>query len=195
MAKPEEAPSRGEEARRRICAAVVASLDQSGYAETTIGLVQARAGVSRGALTHHFPTKQALMAETARRLLDAAARPLRNREAAAVETLLRTSWSAIVNTPEGRAMVEILVACRTDAALDAALQDALRAWDREVSGEIEALYAGAEGDGDAALLWSVARAFIRGLLIHERFVENPATLKAMMERFSAMIGRELTLRG
>ena len=32
-----------------------------GYATTTVGAVQARAGVARGTLLHHFPTRSALM--------------------------------------------------------------------------------------------------------------------------------------
>ncbi|MEM7523578.1 MAG: TetR/AcrR family transcriptional regulator, partial [Pseudomonadota bacterium] len=181
MTEPETAPrdAKAEETRRRICAAVVACLDDSGYAETSIGRVQARAGVSRGALTHHFPTKQALMAETAMRLLAVAVSPLRNRGTAPVDQLLTSTWKTIVNTAEGRAFVEILVACRTDSALDAVVAEALRQWDEDVSQAVERAYRG-EADGDAALLWSICRAFIRGLLIHERFVRDPERLSAMM---------------
>lgn len=190
MAEP-----RGEDMRRRICAAVVACLDEQGYAETSIGRVQARAGVSRGALTHHFPSKQALMAETATRLLDAATIPLKQRTAQKADEMLMRSWERIVNTPEGRAFVEILFACRTDPALNAALEGKLFEWDAQVSREIDALYVGAGPEADdAALLWSMARAFIRGLLIHERFVRDPAHLRRMMKRFAGMIGGEMRLR-
>ncbi|MEL6794909.1 MAG: helix-turn-helix domain-containing protein, partial [Pseudomonadota bacterium] len=96
---------RGEDMQRRICAAVVTCLDEVGYAETSIGRVQARAEVSRGALTHHFPTKQALMAETATRLLDAATAPLTKRAPQPVDEMLAQSWERIVNRAEGRAFV------------------------------------------------------------------------------------------
>lgn len=186
---------RGAEMRRRICAAVVACLDEFGYAETSIGRVQARAGVSRGALTHHFPTKQALMAETALRLLDAASSPLRSRAPEPVDRMLAESWDRIVNRPEGRAFVEILFACRTDAALNEALEHKLHEWDAEISRQIDALYRGAGPEADdAALLWSIARAFIRGLLIHERFVRDPAHLSRMMLRFAGMLAREMRPR-
>lgn len=186
---------RGAGTRARICAAVVACLDEVGYAETSIGRVQSRANVSRGALTHHFPTKQALMAETALRLLDAASRPLRDRAPEPVDSMLAESWDRIVNRPEGRAFVEILFACRTDTALKEALEGKLHDWDTGISRKIDALYrgAGAEAD-DAALLWSIARAFIRGLLIHERFVRDPAHLSRMMQRFAGMLAREMRPR-
>ncbi|MEL7462684.1 MAG: helix-turn-helix domain-containing protein [Pseudomonadota bacterium] len=186
---------RGEDMQRRICAAVVACLDEVGYAETSIGRVQARAEVSRGALTHHFPTKQALMAETATRLLDAATVPLKSRAPQPPDEMLAQSWERIVNRAEGRAFVEILFACRTDADLNAALEAKLFGWDEEVNAAINAAYqgAGAEAD-DAALLWSITRAFIRGLLIHERFVSDPEHLRRMLRRFGGLLAQEMRLR-
>ena len=74
---PDAPSSKAEAARARIIAAMIRRLDAAGYAGASIGQVQVDAGVSRGALTHHFPTKQALTAATARRLLDAALRPHR----------------------------------------------------------------------------------------------------------------------
>lgn len=192
MCKP---VTKAEEMKRRICAAVVACLDEVGYAETSIGAVQTRAGISRGALTHHFPTKQALMAETATRLLSNATRPLRKAEPQPITTLLRASWETIVDTTEGRAFLEILVACRTDKALNDELSDNLTAWDKAVSADMNAAYRGSGPEADdAALLWSIARAFIRGLLIHSRFVDDRAMLTRMMARFADILGTHLTPR-
>ena len=187
--------TRAEDTRKRICAAVVACLDEVGYAETSIGRVQARAEVSRGALTHHFPTKQALMAETATRLLDAATVPLKSRAPQPPDEMLAQSWERIVNRAEGRAFVEILFACRTDTDLNAALEAKLFAWDEEVSDAIDEVYVGeAPETDDAALLWSITRAFIRGLLIHERFVRDPAHLQRMLKRFGGILAQEMHLR-
>jgi AcrR family transcriptional regulator len=46
--------------RRRLLDAAVASLDQVGWTATSVALVAGRAGVSRGAAQHHFPTREAL---------------------------------------------------------------------------------------------------------------------------------------
>src|SRR4030081_2685364 len=53
-----------EATRRRILDAAVASLIRQGTAATTTVAVQERAGVSRGALLHHFPTHAQLLAAT-----------------------------------------------------------------------------------------------------------------------------------
>lgn len=46
--------------RRRLLDATVDSLAQVGWTATSVALVAARAGVSRGAAQHHFPTREAL---------------------------------------------------------------------------------------------------------------------------------------
>jgi len=51
--------------RERLVLAAVACLAEQGYAATTTQLVTDRAGVSRGAILHHFPTKADLMVAVA----------------------------------------------------------------------------------------------------------------------------------
>lgn len=192
---------KAEAMKRRICAAVVSCLDELGYAETSINRIQERAGVSRGALTHHFPTKQALVAETAMRMLHAAMRPMhsdRNSSSTAVlpaAKLLTSSWNDIVNTAEGRAFVEVIVACRTDRELYNVLANDLQQWDAESAAAISTRYRGSQNDDDdAALLWSISRTFFRGLLTHERFVSDPAYLARMMDRFAGIMDAHMIAR-
>ena len=46
--------------RRRLLDAAVASLAQVGWTATSVAMVAGRAGVSRGAAQHHFPTRESL---------------------------------------------------------------------------------------------------------------------------------------
>ncbi|MEO9237295.1 MAG: helix-turn-helix domain-containing protein, partial [Jatrophihabitantaceae bacterium] len=46
--------------RRRLLEATVSSLAQLGWTATSVAIVAARAGVSRGAAQHHFPTRESL---------------------------------------------------------------------------------------------------------------------------------------
>jgi len=46
--------------RRRLLDAAVASLAQVGWTATSVALVAGRAGVSRGAAQHYFPTRESL---------------------------------------------------------------------------------------------------------------------------------------
>jgi len=59
---PQQARSRLT--RRRLLDAAVASLSEVGWAGTTVAVVAARAGVSRGASQHHFATRESLFTAT-----------------------------------------------------------------------------------------------------------------------------------
>jgi len=62
-APPRENPpaGRGAATRERLLRATVASLVEQGYAATSTEEVRRRAGVSRGALLHHFPSRADLL--------------------------------------------------------------------------------------------------------------------------------------
>jgi AcrR family transcriptional regulator len=122
---------RSAETRWSINAATIRSLVEEGYASTTTSAVCSRAGVSRGALTHHFASKQEMMisavahlSEVRERELSASARRLvddSGRTRAVIE-LLWTSFSSDLFY----ASLELWNAARTDAALHEVLYEAER---------------------------------------------------------------------
>ena len=61
---------RGRIAKDAILAAAMDCLLEDGYAATTTLRVQQRAGVSRGKLLHHFPSKRVLIASAVKRLME-----------------------------------------------------------------------------------------------------------------------------
>lgn len=175
--------------RDRICDAAVQCLDQFGYAETTLSRVQEAAGVSRGALMHHFQGRHEIIAATAERLLDLSLRPImtrqRERRNLTLRSVLLDSWDRVVNTSGGRAMLEILVACRTDATLQSRLSGSLQDWDAKSREAITEVFrgTGAEPD-DAEVLWSICRTFVRGLIVHQQFATSPEYTRRMVARFA-----------
>ncbi|KUJ76256.1 hypothetical protein AVO45_13180 [Ruegeria marisrubri] len=184
--------------KAKVIRAAITCLDKLGYAETSFAKIQARAGVSRGAITHHFPTKQALVAATAMELLSNALGPVERRlgapagEPAPVHELIMKAWGKVVNSPGGRAMVEILVACRTDPDLYDLLKDQLHDWDRQSRAAIATSYAGTGPEpDDAELLWSMTRNFLRGLVLHDKFVSDPEYIARMVDRFARMMETQL----
>lgn len=52
---------RSRATRRRLLEATIDCLAESGWTATTMGVVAERAGVSRGATQHHFPTREDLI--------------------------------------------------------------------------------------------------------------------------------------
>jgi AcrR family transcriptional regulator len=117
---------RSAETRARLLDATVESLIDVGYSRTTTTAVCARAGLSRGAQLHHFPTKSELVIAALAHLaarrheeLRAEARHLavRDDRIAAVLDLVWRSFSG----PLFYAALELWVAARTDPELHESL--------------------------------------------------------------------------
>jgi AcrR family transcriptional regulator len=110
--------------RSRVLDATVDSLVEDGYAATTISRIQERAGVARGTLLHHFPTRAALLVAVVE---DIAARRLDVLDGQA-ELGPSGDWHEAIDliwrdlqSPSFLAALELWVAARTDPDLRAAL--------------------------------------------------------------------------
>ena len=125
--------------RARLLEATVELLVERGFAGTSTTLVSERAGVSRGAQLHHFPTKNDLVVAAVEHLTE-----LRGAElAAAVSRLPRGKrrTRAVLEmlgehfcSPVFSAALELWVAARTDEALFAAVAPLERRVGRETPG-------------------------------------------------------------
>ncbi len=190
--------------RARICLAVIECLDAVGYCDTSINLVQGRAGVSRGALTYHFPTKEDMIVAVVDRLLDPdpdagdaglhphIARIAGRRDGPADFAHL---WAKVVNTREGRALFEILVATRTDKALKNRVRPQLERYNSEINRSIGALFSADHAAIDElATLWTMCRALMHGLHVQNLFDRDPQVANRVVQRFSELIAPLMTLR-
>ena len=112
--------------RARLLDATVASLIEVGYAATTTTEVCARAGLSRGAQLHHFPTRADLVvhavAHLAKRRADEVRLDLRQPAGAPdrLSLALDAVWASF-SGPLFYAALELWVAARSDAPLRATL--------------------------------------------------------------------------
>lgn len=113
--------------RARLLDATVECLVERGFSGTSTTLVSERAGVSRGAQLHHFPTKNALVVAAVEHLtevrgaeLEAAARrlPRGDHRTRAVVRMLGDHFSSSVFN----AALELWVAARSDPTLMAAVE-------------------------------------------------------------------------
>ncbi len=131
MPSTSAAPRRTQEeraatTRARILDATVDCLVEEGYSATTTTAVQQRAGVSRGALMHHFPSKQELLIDAVAHLTVQRGVWLGQQAAALGTGTDRTAagiallWQAMTG-PLFAAAIELWVAARTDEDLRDAL--------------------------------------------------------------------------
>ena len=123
---PRKEQVRSLETRRRLLDATIGCLAETGYAGLTTAGVAKRAGLSRGAQLHHFPTKQALVRAAIESLDRRRAAEFQSRVeslpgsedliGAAVETL----WHVALG-PLAYAELALLTGARTDPELCAVL--------------------------------------------------------------------------
>lgn len=119
---------RSDSMRKRLLSATLESLAEEGYAGSTLSSIVRRAGVSRGAQVHHYPSKDALILDAAGYLMRRAYRVLGEvlldiaNEDDRLQALLDAAWKEIFDTRMFSAFFELLVASQRDAGLAKALR-------------------------------------------------------------------------
>ena len=117
---------RGRVTRQRLIDATIETLTERGYAATSMPELCKRAGLSRGAQLHHFPTKALLLAAAVEELMQRHQGALRDLllklpEDARVDAFVDELWR-IYSGPTFYAFLELAVAARSDNELRAPLQ-------------------------------------------------------------------------
>ena len=185
--------AKSERARAAICDATIAALAEVGYAETSLNRVASMADFSKGAVQHHFPTKEDLIAATLDTLL---LRTVQSRiaEPKSVEDALLEAWQRFINTPAYRALMEVLNAARTDAALRQRISSDLVDWGKKLDQQSLARYQSVSGNAeDVVMLLNMTRSFMRGLLIQEQYGVTAATTLNYVRKWIEMIAPLLKL--
>lgn len=166
--------SQGErraETQEALLAATIDCLIDLGYARTTTREVARRAGVSRGAQTHHYPTKDDLVVAAVEHLFEVEGRrfvarfralPPRRRTADEGIALL---WE-IVSGPTYPAVLEVVVAGRTDPSLQVVVHGVSTKLEATVVGLLQRLFPDV-GDRDrlARTLADLVFALVQGAAV------------------------------
>lgn len=110
---------RSAETRKRLLDAAIESLTEDGFAGASVERIVARAGVTRGALNHHFAGKNDVIVSAMREITDRFAARLdeafraRGDRHDPYDRVVRVLWEIIYSTPTFVARVEILLGART----------------------------------------------------------------------------------
>ncbi|GAA3532918.1 TetR family transcriptional regulator [Amycolatopsis ultiminotia] len=117
---------RSRTTRRRLIEAAVDCLGERGWHGVTVAVIAERAGVSRGAAQHHFPTREALVAAAVELLGEAQLDELRARAdglpggASRIERVVEMVLN-LYTGPMFRAALQLWVVASTDEQLRAVL--------------------------------------------------------------------------
>ena len=193
-AAPGKQQAKSLRARDLICDATIDLLVRKGYSDTSLNQVAATAGFSKGALQHHYPSKEDLIAATLNKLLARPFQPGRGKPVS-VDAALLQAWNKYINTPAYRALLEILNAARTDELLQARISTELFDWGRALDAQSLAQYAAVSGnDEEVVMLLNMTRSFLRGLLIQERYGSDGVKHLDSVKKWIALVAPLLTLR-
>lgn len=136
-----------ERTRELLLRATVECLVEFGYAGTTTQRVQERAGLSRGALLHHFGSKADLFVAAIQFIAARQVEEIRSITSGVGDQGLAAvvaAFRAAMSGPEFLAGLELWMSARTDPSLHAALFTA----ERELGVELRAVFQRVAGDDE-----------------------------------------------
>jgi AcrR family transcriptional regulator len=174
--------------RKRLIEAAIECLTKLGYGATTFQVVTDKAGASRGAILHHFPTKVDLMIAVAEYAAGKqnrqVARLLANTEPGMDRFLDITmaTWDAM-QRPPAIALLEIMMGSRSDPELGArfpAVIEALEKYQREGVWE-QAQNVGITDRGQIEAMTWLHNAAMRGLAMELMFTRDTGKASQAMK--------------
>lgn len=178
--------------RARLCDAATRRLAASGYHRTSIQQVVEEAGASPGALLHHFPSKEDLIAATAAHLLRRSVKwfarakaDLGSRQGFAA--VIRRSWKEQFQSPEYAALLEILVAARTEPTLSARLEPLLEAWRADVEAELIDLLPTDMKRRQLDAVLTISRCLMTGLVVQDSLARDPTSMERSIDAWLELV--------
>lgn len=181
---------RTAETRTALFEAAVRAISRLGYSRASNAEIADEAGVSRGAITHHFATRAAFIAEVVRWVFEqeVVAYQELQREwdtGSRVSDWPRISWE-VLSRPSGIAVLEIFVASRSDPELAALIKPVQTAIEQlAATAFLERL--GAKKHDTAAIrlvVWAM-----RGLSLGREFVDDPDQITDAVDLLASLLER------
>ena len=114
---------RSTETKKRLLEATIDCLNELGFNKTGTVEIARRAGVSRGALVHHFPSKHDLIVATAEYHWNRIAKEVRNLAMTmhggqlSLDAFIDGIWNKVFLIRGSSATIEMIIAARTDSKL------------------------------------------------------------------------------
>ena len=184
---------RSAETRIKLIEAAITCLNATGYSATTVSTVAEAAGVSRGAMTHQFPAKTDLMLAVVEHVFEEDSRLYAEHIANSdpkqfLLDLPETMWG-VISRPAGIAVIEIMMASRSDVGLATRLRDLQSRIDiraHKWSGD-RMRAAGFEPHPDGEAIHEVFVAAVRGLAIEATFMDNRESVRRSIAVLSAVL--------
>ncbi len=186
--------ARGAQTRADLRAATEILIVEVGLEAVTGKAVAERAGISRGAMLHHYPTRDDLVIDTARHfwqrakeVVDGQANDL-SAGRTDVETFIRLLYRNVFRANALMTMLDFMVCGRTDTPVGIAVRDILtdlfRAY--EALG-IKALSRSGVPPQTARVTITLIMSTLRGLRIHNNIAPDDDKVEAVLDMLTAAV--------
>lgn len=189
---------RSSQARQRLCESAANLLAEIGYERLTTALIAQRAEVSKGALAHHFPSKDDLLVATFKFMLNRW--QVRREEfllhhgpSATTDALMLYLWRDVFGRTDYVASIEIMLAARHYPELRIRLQAELSTWtglrDKMLMEALPLDVSSAE----LPTFLQLNFCFFRGLALF-RILEDESQIEGILKMWTAMSNEFLNQR-
>lgn len=198
--RPHRATSRRPQAERslatrnRACEATLAGLAEVGHERISTTLIAQKAKISRGALTHQFPTRQGLFVAALRHLhedwerISPVGYPRQDRGVSLAE-LTMPLWESMFSDTRYIAAIELMLAARQDNDLGRMLRVEMSRWLKIRDRSLLHLL-GHEEDDEAAKLWlHLTLSVLRGIAVHRSFDQDDTLAPQLVRLWVKMLSR------
>lgn len=177
--RPRTQAERSAETRDKLISVTLDLLGRDGLRATTTSAVTEAAGVSRGALLHHFPTKEDLLKEALRVMLRRETDSIRamaqdiERGALDPDGFLDALWAKF-SGPLFMVTLEYVTAARTDPAIRAALTPVAYEFNVTLDEIWELVFTGSTlPPGERRRALTATLCFLRGLGVQSVWRDDP----------------------
>ena len=181
--------------RERLLDATLDVIFEEGWSGASTSRICERAGVSRGAQTHHYPTKVELLLAAIEHASRAHAELIESKtaelgpDAHPLRTFLELVWDAMLDERYSGSWLEALTAARTDPEL----RNRIQAADRGIVDGVAAMAAGLAERPEPRdqELFELTVYLMRGLVLQRGVHPETAPGLPLLERWLAFVEQEL----
>lgn len=185
---------RSSATRRAIVDAAIDVLIQHGYTGATYAVIAEKAGVSRGALLHHYASRSDLLLATTDALFDNFVEQIRanaedvSRSKSTLEAFIDSCWELVF---EGRwfyCSLQLIAAARTDEALHDSLVPAIQ----RLHNALDCIWSGFfhENDlsaGNVDTLLNMTLCLMRGMAVQAVLRDDPPYYREMLSTWKKIL--------
>lgn len=189
---------RSSATQERLCQAALDLLVEVGYERLTTAQIAQRAGVSKGAQAHHYPSKDDMLVAAYEHLLaqwevrrESYAR--RHGSGADMDDLLQGMWRLVFGRPDYLASLEVMLASRHNAALRDRLRALLRTWTVKRDDTFQRLVP-LDDPEELATFMQINFCVLRGLAVYEGLADDKALPQRVLDLWTTIASDYLAQR-